>query len=52
MFKYLLLIFLVAVFLISGYDWYYLGKAHSAFNTGMYAVLIFWCISMIMGDVL
>lgn len=52
MFKYLLLVFLTAVFLLSGYDWYYFKNVHSAFNTGMYFVLICWCMSMIIGDVL
>lgn len=42
MIKLLILIFLISVLLVSGYDWYYHESQHAAFNTGMYFVLSAW----------
>ena len=50
MIKFLILIFLAAILLVSGYDWYYHESQHAAFNTGMYFVLVSWWSGMVVGE--
>lgn len=50
MIKFLILIFLIAVLLASGYDWYYHESQQAAFNTGMYFVLVSWWTGMVVGE--
>lgn len=50
MIKFLILVFLIAVLLLSGYDWYYHESQQAAFNTGMYFVLVSWWTGMVVGE--
>lgn len=50
MIKLLMLVFLIAVLLLSGYDWYFNESQQAAFNTGMYFVLVSWWLGMVFGE--
>lgn len=50
MIKFLMFVFLMAVLLLSGYDWYYHESQHAAFNTGMYFILTIWWTGIVIGE--